>query len=199
MLLDLLREHLGIAHGVESQERLGEAGREGGLRLRDTLLGTSHLGGVAGDEVVHGLLGVELGDRRQHTTGIACQKNNVLGMFRRDAGDLGVLDVLDGVGAAGILGQGIVIIVNESSFWVEDDVLENGAEADSVENVGLLLSRQTNALGIAATLDVEDASVAPAMLIVTDQGTLGVSREGSLTRTRQAEEYRDVSILAFVG
>jgi hypothetical protein len=80
VLLNLLCEHLGVAHGVECEEGLSKARRKGSLRLSDTLLSTSHLGGVTGDEVVHGLLGAELGDGRKDTTGIASKEDNVLGM-----------------------------------------------------------------------------------------------------------------------
>jgi len=80
VLLNLFREHLGVAHGVESEERLREARREGSLGLGDTLLGTGHLGSVTGDEVVHGLLGAELGDGRKDTAGVAGEEDNVLGV-----------------------------------------------------------------------------------------------------------------------
>jgi len=40
---DLLRKHLGVAHGMKGEERLSEAGGEGCLRFRNTLFGTSHL------------------------------------------------------------------------------------------------------------------------------------------------------------
>lgn len=99
VLGDLLREHLGVAHGVEGEEGLGEARGEGGLGLRDAVLGTGHLGGVAGDEVEHGLLGGELGDWGQDTAGVAGEEDDVGGVAVGDAGDLGVLNVLDGVGA----------------------------------------------------------------------------------------------------
>lgn len=64
VLFDLLGKHLGVAHGVQGQEGLGKARGEGSLRLGHTLLGTSHLRSVSRDEVVHGLLLVELGDGR---------------------------------------------------------------------------------------------------------------------------------------
>jgi len=80
VLLDLLGEHGGVAHGVESQEGLSEARGEGGLRLGDTLLGTGHLGSVTRDEVEHGLLGGELGDRRKDTTSVAGEENDVGGV-----------------------------------------------------------------------------------------------------------------------
>lgn len=99
--LNLVRQHLSVFHGVESQEGLSEAAREGSLGLSDTVLSTGHLGGVTRDEVEHGLRSVQLGDGRQDTTGVACEENDVRGGVLRQAGDLGVVDVLDGVGAAG--------------------------------------------------------------------------------------------------
>lgn len=199
VLLDLLGEHLGVAHGVKGKEGLGEAGGEGGLGLGDALLGTGHFGGVAGDEVVHCLFGGQLGDWRKDTTGIARKEDNVLGVLVGDAGDLGVLNVLDGVGAAGVLGQGVVVVVNNTGDGVEDNVLEDGAEADGTKNIRLLLGGETNALGVATTLNVEDTSVRPAVLVVTDQGTLGVGRESRLSSSGQTEENGNVAILTLVG
>jgi hypothetical protein len=198
VLLDLLREHLGVAHGVKSKEGLSEAGRKGSLGLGDTLLSTSHLGGVTRDEVVHGLLGAELGDRWKDTTSIAGQQDDVFGVVVGDTWDLGVLDVLDGVGATSVLGQGVIIVVNETGRRVEDNVLKDGTEANGVENVRLLLSRETNALGVATTLNVEDTSVTPAVLVVTDQGTLRIGRQGGLASTRQPEEDSNVAVLTLV-
>ena len=196
---NLLRKHGGVLHGVEGQEGLCEARGEGGLGFGDTLLGAGHLGGVTRDEVVHGLLGAELGDGRKDTTGVACEKDDVLGVAVGDARDLGVLNVLDGVGAAGVLGEGGVIVVDDTGFGVENDVLEDGTELDGVENVGLLLGGETNALGVATALDVEDTSVTPAVLVVTDEGTLGVGGESGLASTGETEEDGHIAVLTLVG
>lgn len=59
---DLVGKHLCVPHGMQSQERLSKARRKGCLRLSDTILGTSHLGGVARDEMEHGLVGVKFRD-----------------------------------------------------------------------------------------------------------------------------------------
>lgn len=115
------------------------------------------------------------------------------------AGDLSVLDVLDGVSATSILSQGDVVIVDLTCDGVKDNVLKDGAEADSVVDIGLLLSGEANALSIAATLDVEDTLVGPAVLVVTDQSTLGISRQGGLAGTRQTEEERNIALLTLVG
>jgi hypothetical protein len=42
---------------------------------------------------------------------------------------------------------------------VINDVLEDRTETDSVEDLGLLLGRKVDALGVASTLDVEDTGV----------------------------------------
>lgn len=199
VLLDLLGQHVGVAHGVKSQEGLSEARREGSLGLSDTILSTGHLGGVTGDEVEHGLLGGELGDGGQDTAGITGEQDDVGGVVVGDAGNLGVLDVLNGVGATGVLGKGGIVVVNNAGDGVENGVLENGTEADGVENIGLLLGGETNALGIAATLNVEDTSVGPAVLIVTNQLALGVSGQGGLASTGQTEEDGNITILTLVG
>jgi len=196
---DLLRKHGGVLHGVESQEGLGEARGEGCLGLGDTLFGTGHLGGVTRDEVVHGLLGAELGDGREDTTGVACKENDVGRVAAGNARDLGVLDVLNGVCAASVLSEGGIIVVDHSGGGIENDVLEDGTELDGVENIGLLLGGKTNALGVAAAFNVEDALVAPAVLVVTDQGTLRVGRESCLASAGETEENGNVSVLALVG
>ena len=50
---------------------------------------------------------------------------------------------------ASVLGQGLVLVVNDSGHGVEDDVLEHGAESDCAEDVGLLLLGEADALGVA--------------------------------------------------
>lgn len=62
VVLDLVRQHLGVPHRVQRQERLREARRERRLRLRHPVLRARHLGRVARDEVEHGLRAVELRD-----------------------------------------------------------------------------------------------------------------------------------------
>jgi len=199
VLRDLVREHAGVAHGVQGEEGLSEAGGEGGLGLGHAVLSASHLGGVTGDEVEHGLLGRELGDWRENTAGVAGEEDDVRGVLVGHAWDLGVLDVLDGVCAASVLGEGSIVVVDDTGVRVEDDVLQDRAEPDGVEDVRLLLGRQTDTLGVASSLDVEDATVRPAVLVVADQTTLGVGRESGLAGSRQTEEDGDIAVGALVG
>ena len=78
-------------------------------------------------------------------------------------------------------------------------VFQHRAEADRGIDFGLFFGRQSDALGIAAPLDVEHAVVGPAMLVVADQLARDVGRERGLARARQAEEQRDVALRSFVG
>lgn len=61
-----------------------------------------HLGGVAGDEVVHGLLLGEAGDRGQHAKRVAAQQYEVLGVGAH-AGDARVGNVVNWVRRARVL------------------------------------------------------------------------------------------------
>ena len=134
---------------MQSEEGLREAGGEGRLGFCDAVFGTGHLGGVARDEVEHGLFGCQFRDRRQDAARVAGEQDDVGWVGFRQAWDLGVVDVLDRIGATSVFGQGCVVVVDFSSFLVEDDVLEDGAELDSVENVWFLLCRETNAFRVA--------------------------------------------------
>ena len=199
VLGDLVGKHAGVAHGVEGKEGLSEAGRESGLGLGDTILSTSHLGGVTRDEVEHGLLSGELGDGGKYATGVAGEEDDVGWVVVSKAGHLGVGDVLDGVRAAGVFREGGIVVVNDTGLGVEDNVLEDGTEADGVENIRLLLSGETNALGVAASLNVEHALVGPAVLVVTNEGTLGVGGEGGLASSGKTEEDGHITARALVG
>jgi len=62
---------------MQNEERLTEAGGEGGLGRGDALFRTSHLGGIAGDEVVHDLVVVKFRDGWEYAAGIASQEDDI--------------------------------------------------------------------------------------------------------------------------
>lgn len=100
VMLDLIRQHLRIAHWVESQERLSKARGERCLRLSNTVFGTRHLRRIARYEMKHRLLGVEFRDWWENSSCIAGQEDNVGWMIVRNTGDLGILDIFNGVRTA---------------------------------------------------------------------------------------------------
>ena len=60
--------------------------RERGLRFLHTVLSASDFGGVPRDEVVHDLVGRQLGDRREAANGVASKQDDLLGLVRDLAG-----------------------------------------------------------------------------------------------------------------
>src|SRR4051812_43872495 len=57
------------------------------------------------------------------------------------------------------------------------------SELDGVPNIRLFLPGEVYALGIAAALDVGDAIVTPAVLVVADQEPVVISRQSRLSST----------------
>ncbi len=71
----------------------------------------------------------------------------------------GVGDVVQRVGCPCVLGDGGVLIVDDSVLLVKNHVLDNRSKLDRVENLRLLLASQVDRLGVATALDVEDTWV----------------------------------------
>lgn len=196
VLGDLVRQLLSVLHWVQDQEWLTETSRESGLWLSDTLLSTSHLRGVTRDKVVHNLSVGQLRNWRQDTAGITGQQDDVGWVSVSQTWDLGGWDEVNWVGTSGVLGDGRVLVVDDLGVLVVDNVLQDGTELDRVEDLWLLLGRQVQTLGVTATLDVENTVVGPTVLVVTDQLTVRVGRQGGLTSTGQTEEQGDVTLLS---
>jgi hypothetical protein len=108
--------------------------------------------------VKHGLGGVELGDGWENTTSITGKEDNVGRVICRQAWNLGVLDVLDGVSTSSVFRQSRVIIINETGLRAEHNVLENRTKLDGTENIGLLLSRKANTFRVALNSSVSASS-----------------------------------------
>jgi len=190
-----LSKHLGVATRVENDERRAVASRESGDRLQNTIFSTRGLRGITGQEMVGSLLGGELADGREDTKGIAGQHDDVRGLAVDDARNLSIGDILDGVCASCVLGNADIVVIGRAVIGVVDDVLEDGAVADSIEDIRLLFSGEVDALGVATTFDVEYTGVRPDVLIVADKQTLGIRRQRGLAGARETEEESDVAVL----
>mmetsp|Transcript_74572 Transcript_74572/g.215483 ORF Transcript_74572/g.215483 Transcript_74572/m.215483 type:complete len:225 (-) Transcript_74572:1107-1781(-) len=188
VLVELRGEHLRVDVGVPHQERRAETSGEGGFRLLHALLGARDLGRVPGDEVVHHLLLRQLGDRRQDPEGVAGKEDDLLRLVLDLRRDPCIRDEAQGVGYPRVLRDRNVVKVHLPGALVEDDVLQHGAEADGVEDLGLFLAGQADGLGVAAALDVEDALRVPHVLVVADELALRVRAKCRLARAAEAEE-----------
>jgi hypothetical protein len=76
-----------------------------------------------------------------------------------------------------------------------DDVLEDAAKADRVVDLGLLRGGEVDAFGVTSALDVEDASVGPDVLVITDEQASRVGTERRFPRSGQAEEECDITLV----
>ena len=72
--------------------------------------------------------------------------------------------------------------VDFSRVLIKHDILEDASEADGIPDLGFFLFFETDALGVAAALDVEDAVVTPAVLVVADEGARWVCGERRFAR-----------------
>ena len=94
------------------------------------------LGGEAGQEVVLGLLRGQNGHGGQHAESVGGQEDHILGVGAGGHGAHDLLDVVDGVGDAGILGDGVVREVAVAAL-VHGHVLQQGVALNGVVDVGL--------------------------------------------------------------
>ena len=104
MFFNFLFEKLCVDLWRQGEEGLAEARTERSLGFGDSGFRTGDLGGVAVEEVLHGLLRGELGDGGEDAECIGGQEDDVLGVSA-DAWDDGAFDMVDGVGAAGVFGE----------------------------------------------------------------------------------------------
>ena len=168
MLRELLAEHPRIHARRLRQERRAEAGRERRLRLGDADLGAGELRGEARQEVEERLLVREPRDRRQHAECVRGEHHDGARMAGALLGER-VRDALELVRGPRVLGLRRVVEVEHAAL-VDGDVLEDRAErARRLEDLRLGLLREPDHLRVAAAFDVEDAAVAPAVLVVADQ------------------------------
>ncbi len=95
--------------------------------------------------------------------------------------------MVDGVGNAGVFGDGLVGKVN-LAVLVQRHVFKQGVALDGVVDVRLGILIQIDDLRVAAAFKVEHTLVVPAVFVVADQQTLGVGGQGGLASAGETEE-----------
>jgi hypothetical protein len=198
VLFDLPTQQFSVAAGVEGEEWGAKAGTEGGFRLGDPGFGAGHLCGIAGDELVHGLPGIEPGNGGEDAIGIASKEENI----GRDAANGRfecIIDIGEGVRDAGIFGDRAVVKVDAVSAGVEFDVLHESAGTDGAINCGLLILAEVDAFGVAAAFEIEYIVFGPPVFVVADEPACRVGAKGGLAGAAEAEEDGGVAFWAYVG
>ena len=195
VLDDLLLQQFGVSVGMMHHERPAEAGAEGDLRFdAQADFRPRDLAGIAGDEVVDGLVGSQARDGRHHAGGVAGEENDVLRMARALFGQM-IVNVFERISGARVLRDLVVVQIDVARDGIERHVFQDGAEAagDGVDlRLGFL--RKPNDLGVAAVLEIENAVVAPAVLVVANQVALGVGGKRGLAGAGKAEEDGHVAV-----
>ena len=150
---------------------------------------------VTRQEVVACLLGREPAHRGEDTERVACKHDYVAGLAVDRARYMRVRDEFNRIRAARVLRNANIVIVGRSRSRVVDDVLKDTTEADRVVNLGLLRGGEVDALGITSALNVEDTSVGPDVLVITDEKAPWISTERCLSRSRQAKEECHITLV----
>ena len=111
----------------------------------------------------------------------------------RHTGNLRVVDELDRVRPACVLGDARVVEVHVVVRGVVAHVFEHAAKTQGVENLRLVLTAQMNGLGVAPAFDVEHPGVGPDVLVVADQRAVGVGAQRRFAGARQTKEHAAAS------
>src|SRR5882762_5715902 len=114
-----------------------------------------HPRGVAGQEVITRLFRRELADKGEDAESITSEHDDVCGLPFDITGNASIWNEINWVRAAGVFGDADVVVVWLAGSEVIHNVLENGTKTDGAKYLGLLLSREVDALGVAAAFNVE--------------------------------------------
>ncbi len=183
MLGNLFLQELAVNLRAAGHEGCAETGGEGRRRFGDPAFGASRLGGEARQEVIHRLRRAKPRNRRQHPERVAGQHHHMARMAAKP-GRRRVRDRLQRIGAAGVLGQAAVGEIKLQRLGVVDHILHHRRKPlRRGMNLRLGLRRQVDGLGITPALEVEDAPVGPAVLVIANQGAVGAGRKRGLAGT----------------
>src|SRR5262249_9866827 len=101
--------------------------------------------------------------------------------------DYGVINVLEWVGDAGVLGVDDAVIVRNAGLGIDGDIFQHGAEADRVPDLRLVLLGKLDGLGVAAAFEVENAVGTPAVFVVANEPALGIGGNRGLAGAGKPE------------
>lgn len=196
MFFNFLLEKFGIDFWFERKEWLTKTGAESGLGLGDSGFSSGNLGSVSVEEVLHGLFGGELADRREDSESIGGEEDDVFGMSA-NTGNARAIDEFDWVRAAGVFGDRFVIVIGGVIF-VEIDVFEHRSEPDCVEDLWFFFFGEVDTFSVASTFKVEDSGVGPTVLIVADEVAIWVGGDGCFSGSGEPKEEGGIAGFANV-
>src|SRR5258706_4903937 len=175
-------KQLGIAGWMQRKKCLAEAGRKCSLRLGNSNFSSRNFCSVAGNEMIHGLSRIELRNRRQHSESICCKEENIF-WFGAHRGFNGIINKINRICYAGVFRFLDIVEINSCSAGEKFGVLYQRSETDSVKNLWFFFFGKIYAFSITSSFKIKYTIVTPAMLIITNQFAVRVSRKRCLSCT----------------
>ena len=123
------------------------------------------------------LIGGQAGDRRQDAERIGRQEDHFGGVTRFGNRFNNVVDMVDGVGDAGVFSLRTVIEIDRA-IGAHHHVFQQSIAANGVIDIRLGRFRELDGLGVAAPFEVKHAVVIPAMFIIANQAAFWIGGEG---------------------
>ena len=119
--------------------------------------------------------------------------------MRTLAAFLDVLDEVNRVRSASVLGERRIVVIDFSSLGITNGVFQNRAEFDRVIDFGLAVGGKMDALRIATAFDVDNTLIGPVVLVVANELTRGFGRKRRFAGARKTKEETGIAVVAFVG
>ena len=148
--------------------------------------------------MIHSFFLRQTGNRRQYAKGVSRQENDSLRMRRYTRLD-GIRNIIERICRPGILRIPGIKVIRLPGCRVEHDIFQNGTITDCIINERFRLERKPDTFCITAALNIENAMIAPAMLIITDKLPVRIRRKRCLAGTRKSKEQRRTAICADIG
>ena len=180
---------------MHGHKRRTKTGRKGRNWFCNSSFCPCNFGGVSRNKMIGGLVCCQFRNRRQHSKSITGQEKDVLWVacHRRY---LNVVDVVDWIAYAGILGATAVKIINGSIFF-ENHIFQKGAWFDCFVNIGLIVGSQINHFGITASFKIKNGVVCcPPVFIVSNQFAMRIRRQRCFSGSRQAKKDGRITCFA---
>mmetsp|Transcript_18394 Transcript_18394/g.33340 ORF Transcript_18394/g.33340 Transcript_18394/m.33340 type:complete len:213 (+) Transcript_18394:376-1014(+) len=187
MLFQFLSKQIGVASGMKSHKGSSKACRKVGNGFLDSTFGSSNLGCVTTQKVVHGLFATEFGHWRQDTKGIARKKNDVIGMSSNLRLPV-IVNVKDWIRDASIFRFRNVEIVGNIVRSLHADIFQERIRFNGPIDIRFRLFGKINRLGIATAFKVKDSIIVPTVFIITNEITMRICRESRLSSTGESKE-----------
>src|SRR5579871_2869713 len=109
----------------------------------------------------------------------------------------GARNEVERISRARVLRLLVAVVIGDAGYRIKHHVFQNRAEAiGGGPDLRLGLGGQLDAFGVAAAFEIENAVLAPAVLVVTDERAVRIGRQRRFAGAGKTKEQRTVAVLA---